>query len=151
MPVKQQWFIEDRVVYVRYWGDVSAEEIGQAYSDSLSFVRASKDPRQVHFLHDWTDWHTFPKNIMQIRKHIDVNLTAKDRQKIGWMVVYGNNNRLLSYLGRVIMQIARVSFRIYHEQDKAISYLKSMDISLKDYDFSDLDSKTDDQDESQED
>lgn len=131
MPTSQDWLLENHVVQVKFWGDVTPEEVGQAFSLSAHFLKIGQGTK-IHFLHDWQDWERFPTNIFAIRKHLQVDITDNERRKLGWMVVYGNKNRILEFVSHVVLQIVNVPFRTFKTRDEAIHFIEKMDHFLSD-------------------
>lgn len=129
MPTSQDWLIEDHVVLVKFWGDVTAEEVGEAFSLSAHFLTIGKG-RKIHFIHDWGSWDHFPTNIFAVRRHLNVEITNVERRKLGWMVAYGNKNRILEFVSHVVLQIVNVPYRSFKTQEEAFRFIQKMDPNL---------------------
>ena len=127
MPTKQEWLIEKRLVQVHFIGELSIHDIVEALETSAHFVDAG-DPPSVHFLHDWTQLDKFPTNILQIMRSVNVRLAHPDR--VGWMVAYGSDNRLMRYVSQTVLQIMRIKFRTFSTREDALAYLCHMDATL---------------------
>lgn len=126
----QDWLIANKVVYVKFWGDVSVEEIGEAFAKSNTLSLASENT-PVHFLHSWGDVKTFPRKLHELRR---LTTTVKgDSRRIGWVVAYGTENRLMRFLGDVFFQMFRVRFRMFLYEQEAIAFLRYIDPILPDF------------------
>jgi hypothetical protein len=130
MPVSHRWFLQDRVVLFEFSGVVTFEEVVSALETSASIVNESQG-QSVHFLHDWSQLERFPTNILQIRK--ETNAPIGDLRKLGWMVVYGAENRLLRYISQTVLQVFKIRFRMFIRAEDAIAYLRQMDPTLPEF------------------
>ena len=127
MPISHRWFLENRIVLFKFSGIVTFEEVVDSLEISAQIVNESEVDR-VHFLHDWTDLDRFPTNILQIRK--ETNAPIRDLHKLGWLVIYGAENRLLRYISQTVLQVFKIRFRMFTQAEDAISYLRKMDPTL---------------------
>lgn len=129
MPMKQDWYIDGRVALVRFWGDVSVDDVVEALDVSAQLVKEGEYPK-VHFLHDWSRINKFPTNILQIRR--DSKAQLDDEEKLGWMVVFGMENRVLRFISQVVLQVFNIPFRMFSTQEEAREFLKDIDPTLPD-------------------
>jgi hypothetical protein len=127
MPISHRWFLENRIVLFKFSGSVTFEEVVSALEDSARIVNESEEEK-VHFLHDWSQLERFPTNILQIRK--ETNAPIRDLRKLGWLVIFGAENRLLRYISQTVLQVFRIRFRMFTHAEDAIAYLRKMDPTL---------------------
>lgn len=126
----QAWLIENKVVYVKFVGEISVEEIGEAFAKSNALVLESEKP-PVHFLHNWSEVTNFPKKLSEMRRL--TKAVKGDLRRIGWVVAFGTENRLIRFLGDVFFQLFRIRFRMFRTEKEAISFLRRMDITLEEF------------------
>jgi len=127
MPMQQDWYVDQRVAFVRFWGEITVHDVVEALDISARLVDEGAQPH-VHFLHDWTEINNFPTNIIQIRQKSNVAL--EDEEKLGWMVVYGLDNRLLRFISQTVLQVFGIRFRMFETQEEAIAFLNEIDPTL---------------------
>lgn len=127
MPTQQKWYLNDRIVFVEFAGELSVDDIVEALETSINYVERSA-AQPVHFLHDWTQLKKFPTNILQIRRQSDIRLS--DRSKLGWMVAYGNDNRLMRYISQTVTYLFDIRFRMFSTREEALRFLHKMDDTL---------------------
>ncbi len=124
MPVKVVWFLEDRIIYSDYSGDVTIDDISNGTQQVK--VLAYEGTPLVHNIANILDINTFPKNLRQIINSIE----QLDNNVLGWTIII-NNNKLLRFIVATVCKIAGARFRIFDNQDDAIKFLYRMDISLQ--------------------
>jgi hypothetical protein len=123
----QEWLIADKVVYVKFWGDVDVAEISVAFYRSNALSQESNNP-PIHFLHDWSAVTSFPKKLHELyRLTKDVK---GDSRLVGWVVVFGTENILMRFLGDVFFQLFKVRFKMFQNEDNAIAFLRGVDTTL---------------------
>jgi hypothetical protein len=127
MSTQQKWYLNNRIVFVEFAGELSVDDIVEALETSINYVERS-DAQPVHFLHDWTQLKKFPTNILQIRRQSDIRLS--DRAKLGWMVAYGNDNRLMRYISQTVTYLFDIRFRMFSTREEALRFLHKMDDTL---------------------
>lgn len=124
------WLIENKVVYVKFWGDISVEEVGEAFAKSNTFSLETQNP-PVHFLHNWGEVSSFPKKLHELRR---LTKSVKgDSRRIGWVVVFGTENMIMRFLGDVFFQMFRVRFRMFLDETEAIAFLKRVDMTIPEF------------------
>lgn len=122
----QEWLIPNHLVFVRFGGDITVEQIAIAYKRSAELVQESS--RIVHLLHDWEQVETFPT---QLRELVSSTRSYRTRREnLGWVVAYGNENHLMKFLGNLFFQMARIKFRMFLERAEAIKFLERIDADL---------------------
>lgn len=129
MAVHQSWLIENQIVLVRFWDDLTIEMIAEAFKTSGDFLRSAPGGK-IHFLHDWTDLRSYPTNIKQLNSGNQANLTPELAQHLGWMVAYGKDDQMLRYLSSVLLQIVGIPFRLFPTRKDCLRYLCHMDQTL---------------------
>lgn len=127
MSHQQAWLIKNHVVYVEFSGNMSAEDVGDAFHESAAHVIESTDA-PVHFLHNWCDVSSFPTSLSKVFK-ASQNTKAPIR-KVGWVVAYGKYNRLFKFMGDIFFQLFSVRFRLYETFEEAVDFLCKQDTRL---------------------
>ena len=127
MPVSHRWFLKDRIVLFEFSGVITFEEVVSSLEESARIVNETEG-QSIHFLHDWSQLERFPTNILQIRK--ETNAPIRNLRKLGWLVIYGAENRLLRYISHTVLQVFKIRFRMFTHAEDAIAYLRQMDPTL---------------------
>ncbi len=125
MPCELKWYIPDRIIYIRYWGDVTSDEMMQMEETMVS--AADNAPGQVHCIADLRHMEKFPIDIKLISRVF--NRTFR-HPKLLWMVMLSNNTRLGDFLGSMVMQMSGVRHRILHEPAEVVEFFHSVDADL---------------------
>lgn len=127
MSHQQAWLIQNHIVYVVFSGEMTAEDVGEAFHQSAEHVIESTDA-PVHFLHNWCDVASFPTSLSKVFK-ASRNTKAPTR-KVGWVVAYGKYNRLFKFMGDIFFQLFSVRFRLYETLEEAVDFLCKQDTRL---------------------
>ena len=123
MPVEVSWYIEDRIIYSSYSGNVTIDDVRKG-TQAVKKLAYEGTPL-VHNIADMLEIDTFPKNIRQIRSVIE----QLDNNILGWTLII-NHNKLLRFIVSSISQLAKARFRIFESGDEALDFLYRMDTSL---------------------
>lgn len=128
MPHKHGWFIENRIFYNQYHGDVSAEEVQQMAITNLKYLDDSEAPL-VHCFVDIENIGSIPLRFNALKESAQMSL---DHPKIGWIIAYGKDNRFVTFLGTMVTQFFKSRYRLFKTYEEAIEFLQSMDATLPD-------------------
>jgi len=123
MPVEVTWYLEDRIIYSKYSGNVTIEDVRNGTQQVKKF--AYQGTPLVHNIANMLEIETFPKNLRQIRNAIE----QLDNNILGWTVII-NRNKLLRFIVSTVSQLARARFLIFDNQEDALAFLYRMDASL---------------------
>lgn len=123
MPVDVSWYLEDRIIYSKYSGNITIDDIRNGTQQVKQLVYEGTP--LVHNIAHLLEINNFPKNIRKIRNTV----VRMDNNVIGWTVVI-NRNKLLRFIVSTVSQLARARFRIFDNQADAIDFLYRMDSSL---------------------
>ena len=105
MPVDVSWFLEGRIIYVKYYEDVTIEDKQLGAEQEYEFLEAGSVPL-VHVLLDITDQISSPTNIQAIQKALD---KALKHPKKGWTLAYGKEEfRMENFVNSVVTQSSAV-------------------------------------------
>jgi hypothetical protein len=128
MPVKLSWYLEDRVVLVKFLGMVTVDELVDASYMGVSYIEQSIAP-YVHFVHDASELIQLPRQIQPIIKAAQVSFS---HPRVGWIVAYQVPDRLTSFTGNLVSQVFRVRYRIFDTKPQALAFLQTRDATLPD-------------------
>lgn len=129
MPFKQAWYIENHVIKVEFWGDLTVEDIAKAFQMLSKFLEESNAQR-VHIIHDWSNLEHFPINLTAIRNAIDFNQSMA-LDKLGWVVIFGVKRQLIKFAGDLTFQLFQIRTHIADDFDSALAFLQTQEPNLK--------------------
>ena len=115
------WYIEPRVLYVAFTGQVTMEDIQQVNQKALD--RMSCTDTRVHVIAHFTQIERTPLNAAQMRK----TGSLLDQPNFGWMILV-TTNPAVRVVGNLISQImTRTRSRILPSMDEALALLKDLE------------------------
>ena len=124
MPYQLDWYIEGRIIYRRFWGVVTEDELQAYYIQFLDLLEIGNSP--IHLI----------VNDGQLERiAIKPSLSNKNRQinkhpSLGWSISIGQLHfvvRLLTLLGRKL-RLSR--WRWFKRWEEAKNFLKKHDSTL---------------------
>ncbi len=118
------WFVKGRVIYQRFYGAVTLEELGEASRTVSEFVAEGTAP--VHGLIDITAVQQHPTTASEIRRALR-DLRFDPRR--GWLIVIGVDP-ITRYLASVVFQLLGLRFRTVDTCDEALHFLAMHDETL---------------------
>ena len=122
MAVTVSWLFPQRVVFVRYNGQVTLDDV-QAQVRQTEAALAEGEP-PVHFVIDTTGIDKYDLSLSEIR----AAFPGHD-PKIGWTVVYGPN-RITRFFASILMQLVKSQFQFVESHDEALIFLAHNDQRL---------------------
>ena len=128
MPYSQSWLIEGAVALVIYSGNVTLSDVEQSADELL--IRLHNSPRGIiHIMHDLGGVENYPTNVQQINR---ITRPLLSHKKVGWFVLYGQENPMMRFLITMIAQLARVQSRGFENYESAREFLQNIDADLPD-------------------
>ncbi len=127
MPIQLQWLVQDRVIFGEYSGVITADEFRQAMSQTMTMIESSTMPL-VHVIVDNTHVDEYPKSIPVLH---DATKDLFSHPRYGWLLVYGQTDRLSSFFLQVITSLFKVRFRMMQSRADAVAFLQHVDVSIE--------------------
>jgi len=125
MTANVSWYIEGRIVMVTATGSLTIRD-GIAISNQLIQLFESSTAPLVHVLVNQRDLSAVPQDLKQI-----VKATAFMRHpQMGWLLLFGTENRAVHFMAYLASQIARLRHRRFSTLDDALDFLYSVDLTL---------------------
>lgn len=127
MPVDVRWIDDGRVIYERFYGQVTIADLNAAQIMFRALL--SGTTQRVHSLIDLRALEDYPRSLSQIRD----SLTLLRSNQLGWIVLITHENAVIKFLGSVITQlmIPGASFTICATPQAAIEFLLRQDHSIQ--------------------
>jgi len=124
MPYELSWYVEERIVYGRIWGNINIDTVYSASDDLIKYLGLGKP--LVHLFLDDSQVTAFPSNFYAVRGAA----TFLTHENLGWSVMVGETNFIRQFILPMVTSIARVRYRRYHTFDEGLAFLKEQDQSI---------------------
>jgi len=130
MPFTTSWYVTDRVIYEKFTGFVSFEEIAEVVRLGEEYQeKAGKNA--LHFIADITELQSLPLNIVQLR-----NIQLKPPPKKGMTVVVSSPNHrvnhVVTFFAKLMRTIFGLRYKMFPSIEEAYAYLQEVDSTLRD-------------------
>lgn len=126
MPVEVDWYLENRIINLKYIGDVDMQDISESAQNAYRLLEAST-ANYVHALQDATDLTSLPRNLKAIHEAVEVAYT---HPRVGWVIAHNISNPFFRFIANTITQLTGSRFRIVPTQADALAWLQSRDSTL---------------------
>ena len=128
MPVDLSWYVEGRVIYIKYSGDVTIEDKRIGAQQEYEFLDAGTSSL-VHVLLDITDQTSSPTNIKAVQNALD---KALKHPKKGWTLAFGKEEfRMENFVNSVVTQASSARYRTYVTLEETLEFLVYVDPPLR--------------------
>lgn len=127
MTARIAWYTPDRVLLIRFQGDVTTDELMQINRQITGYLD-SADAQLVHLIIDQRDIGSVPGNVMSLTR----TMTFIQHPRLGWVLRFGDIHPIIRFMAAVVMQAASVRFRNFHTLEEALNFLSYVDVTLSD-------------------
>ena len=126
MPFEQSWLVQNAVILVKYEDDVTIDEVTESVEELV--WRMNTTQRQlVHMVMDMTALGTHPTNLSELNNIAKMLLS---HERVGWLLMLGNQNSLTKFLVEMIAQMSKIRFRGFVDWEETREFLQGMDSTL---------------------
>jgi hypothetical protein len=125
MPITHQWIIPQRVIYVRWYGEITIADAQDANRNTAQFIEEGIAP--VHMLRDDSAITKIPP--VTPRQLLDALHAVRD-PRFGWAVNIGHSNALVRTLTDLYSKFTRIRIHRAETLEEALNFLKQADESL---------------------
>lgn len=125
MPADVMWYVENRIVYIRFHGVITPEEITQQQAENRQLILQGEPP--VHMIVDQTDLESYPVSVKRLRDAFNVN--PQIRERLGFVITISPST-MTRMLSSIISQISGVNNRQFDDLARAIRFLQQADQTL---------------------
>lgn len=130
MPIESYWLLPEKILHVAIIGDISIDEVARASQDAVTIFDVSSIA-PIHIIVDDSRGGDPPKSIRRL-----INAIAVVRHtNMGWMVLYGGENKLAKYILQILANITNLRYRRCQTRREAVAFLITVDDSLTDVDI----------------
>jgi hypothetical protein len=125
MPIIHRWIIPRRVIYVRWYGEITIAEAHDANRNTGLFIEEGIAP--VHMLRDDSGITKIPH--VSPRQTLEALKAVRD-PRFGWAVNIGYSNALVRVLIDLYSKFTRIRIHRAETLEEALAFLKKVDASL---------------------
>jgi hypothetical protein len=125
MQLQIDWLLENKVVQFNIRGDVTLEDLSQVSEAIEDFINQSDAPL-IHVLHDERGMGSIPSSL----KVLTESLGFLKHPRLGWFIIYGNNDRIKKFLSSMVMGIAKIRHRNFETLEESLDFLVTVDSTL---------------------
>jgi hypothetical protein len=126
MPYNSRWLVEDRVIYVVYYGVVSNEDLETSSRSSSRMIADGSAP--VHLVTDATDME---KMTLGLQDLITIFKGLPSDPNLGWSI-FISPSKLNRFFASVTTQLTGARTREFATLEEGIDFLTWVDDSLPD-------------------
>ncbi|MBZ0301675.1 MAG: hypothetical protein K8J31_18150 [Anaerolineae bacterium] len=123
MPTETRWEVPKRVIYTRYFGNMTMEDIVAVISDLERYLEEGIP--LVHTIMDVGEVETYP-NLLELTR-----LKFKQNDRQGWTIFVGAQG-VARFAASVTSQLAGSRFRLFDTFEEAVAFLNEQDDTLGD-------------------
>ena len=125
MEMQMDWLLENKVAKFNVQGDATVEDLRHVSETIEEFINQSDAPL-VHILHDERGLGTLPISL----KVLTESLGFLKHPRLGWFIIYGNNDRIKKFLSSMVMGMAKIRHRNFETLEEALNFLVTVDSTL---------------------
>ncbi|RMF80926.1 MAG: hypothetical protein D6737_06520 [Chloroflexi bacterium] len=126
MAFEAKWCVDKRVVYVRYYDDVSLDDFKGASAAMRRYLEEGEGPL-VHNIVDFSEAQTIPTHVGKGRQ----SLPHLGHPKFGWTIIVKSDNPLVLMITSIMAQTVQQRYRAVDSRDEAVEFLKYVDSTIE--------------------
>ncbi len=135
MAYELEWCIDDAVILQRVNGTPASSQTHESSQKIFQMIDNS-DRDLVHLLVNVSGVESFETSKLEDLIHDTRDML--EHKRIGWVIVFGQNSRIIRYLYSIVTQVFKVRFRMFDSADGAINFLLEQDTRLPDLSPNDI-------------
>jgi hypothetical protein len=126
MPIDISWQQDKRVIYERFYGTITIEEMTAIQQEFLRYLNEGDAP--VHAVIDLGGVRDFPKSLSDIRR----GLVSTGTTQLGRVVLVTGKNQLVRFISSVISQLIlkNAQYALCDSLDEALRILRDGDATV---------------------
>ncbi len=125
MPHETRWYIENEIIFVRYSGVMSKEELRGAMLELKDLIESSPRPL-VHVINDSADV-TVP---VSIKDSVQLVREVGSHERIGWTLTVREKSLVLKMGTAFGTSIFKMRFRAFDTLEQALAHLRTVDSTI---------------------
>ena len=124
-PHKSQWLVPERVVLVRLWGQVHAEDVATLGDDITHYLEESTASHVYVIMND-SEVVEGPS----IKESVKFSRTLKHKRLEEIITIGTETNYMTRFMTSIVSQVLNIRMRRLHTLPEAIEYCKRLDSSI---------------------
>ncbi|MBE0690607.1 MAG: hypothetical protein IH587_10855 [Anaerolineae bacterium] len=125
MPVTTNWYVPNAVIYTRFSGEPTEDDI-VSNSHAINVMVAESDRPRVHVLTDFTAVTTATPLAVILR----ASKFTRPHERIGWVITIGEQDPVIKLMAKIARQLVHLKTRGVDTVEDAIDILKSLDDTI---------------------
>jgi hypothetical protein len=125
MPHSIKWYVEGQIIFVRFQGVMTVEDVQKCLDSVLPFYDQAASA-QVHNL---IDVRYITSSLSQVELIKLIQKTPHPR--MGWTVQIDPNQTLIRHLTNVLSQLFSIRSRSFNSFDEGLTFLASQDETIR--------------------
>ncbi len=127
MPIEMSWYVQDRVILLKFIGDITVEDMQEISANYIDMVDTAEGDWLIHALHDADQMESLPR---AIKDTVNNARDAFKHPRSGWTVAYNIRKPVLKLFGNMATGMLRVRYRIFNTRAEALAFLQETDQTL---------------------
>ena len=120
-----RWFVKNKIIITDFIGDISLDDLKESGMKVMELLEQSDSPL-VHLLTNETYLLSLPSSI----KEISESSPFMQHPQMGWMIMYGSEDRLAKFKAAIVTGIVKTRHRRFLTLSESLDFLVAMDKSL---------------------
>lgn len=125
MTIEMNWLVEGRIVDETITGQITSDDIREQDERTLAYLAQTDD----HLMHMIVDFSAV-SDIPGLGSFSGVDWLR--HKNLGWVVVYGMDNKLVEFVSSMVLKVTRVRYRFVESRADALAFLQEVDVTLPD-------------------
>jgi hypothetical protein len=124
MSVENAWLVEGRVLITHLSDNITIDELVVGAREGTAMIDSGTPP--VYSLVDMSELVSFPVRVAELKKLTDLGTSPNLR----WVLIYGINNRLVSFLATTFTQLLRTNYKVFTTQADALAFIHKLEAGI---------------------
>ena len=117
MSYKISWYIENRVVIIRMYGDITTDEMSSSFNEFSEFLKVGTE--HIYLLVDLREVTKFPLNFRDMFQEMG---KFRFHERIAWTITL-TSNVLISFFGAMASKVIHMPTRTFKTLEEADAFI----------------------------
>jgi len=122
------WIIENHLISNKYVGTLEMSDFLTVAEMNVALMAGISNP--IHVMADLTELDGIHSEFGHLPELVSISRKFMSQSNLGSIVAYGTDNKLVKFLGTMIMQLNKTQWHVSPNFDEAMRYLSHIDSSL---------------------
>jgi hypothetical protein len=125
MPYSVDWYIQDEIIYSRYFGALTPDELRECLILTREFIESS--PREsVHTINDVSD----VTESVALLDSLPIIREVGSHARVGWSFTLGEKSPLVKMGAAMGASVFKIRYKAFDTLDQVIEHLKFFDQNI---------------------